>query len=61
MSAVTLPVFQESNNNVFGLSEEELAVREVIDVDIAEDMFPMDRNTDDPRFFQSTVCCTALN
>ena len=60
ISAVTIDVFQESNDNVFGLSEEELAVREVIDVDIAEDMFPKDRNTDDPGSFQSTVRCTDL-
>ena len=37
--------------------DEELALREVIDVDIAE---AKGRNTDHSRFFQSTVCCTDL-
>ena len=46
---------QESSDNVFGLSEEDLKLREVIEVDIAEEMFPEDENPDDPCTFQSKV------
>ena len=40
---------------MFGLSEEDLKLREVIEVDIAEEMFPEDENPDDPCTFQSKV------
>ena len=40
---------------MFGLSEEDLKLREVIKVDIAEEMFPEDENLDDPCTFQSKV------